>query len=153
MLSLTWRIKTLRKFVFLASNRSFRNPLELFFFFLYCCWCYYYFFLFYFGNYYFLHYLIFCSVFGFSCFLNGICLFEFLGVCVIFVDLTEFLVYSLYGVFWVLTSYNFLKNCWAHCFISYYSAIFFHLGLLLIILLKFWVPYSILDSWVFLGFV
>ena len=95
----------------------------------------------------------FCSIFGFSCFLNGICLFEFLGVCVIFVDLTEFLVYSLYGVFWVLTSYNFLKNCWAHCFISYYSAILFHLGLLLIILLKFWVPCSILDSWVFLGYV
>ena len=35
MLSLTWRIKTLRKFVFLASNRSFRNPLELLFFFFY----------------------------------------------------------------------------------------------------------------------
>ena len=147
MLSLTWRIKTLRKFVFLASNRSFRNPLELFFFFLILLLMLLLFFSLLFWELLFLALSNFLFCFWFLLFL------EWYLFVWIFVDLTEFLVYSLYGVFWVLTSYNFLKNCWAHCFISYYSAIFFHLGLLLIILLKFWVPCSILDSWVFLGYV
>ena len=61
--------------------------------------------------------------------------FEFLGVCN-FVDLIESFFFSLeYSL-----QYNFLNNCWAHCFLRNNSAIFFHLSLSFIILLWFLGP-------------